>query len=320
MGRRFLLVGGIVLTLLLACGGTKAPSGASGNVIKMAHNSWLAANLNDTVAKILLEEKLGYAVEFVNSGTTEQFPPLSRGELHVSLEVWPAGHLDDIQKYIHDEKTIEDGGPLGPLAKVGWFIPTYMLDDHPELATWDGFKLPANAALFRTPETGDKGRFLGGDPGWVQTDQTIIDNLGLNFKVIFAGSEEALLSELESAYNRRAPILMYFWIPHWAIPVFDLTNVLLPPYSDECWAKAKTTGVACDYPTDHLFKIIWPGLKDYAPSAYRFFRAMGYTTKTQLDMMSDVKVKGQSVEQTARAWIAANEAQWGPWIAAAKGP
>ncbi len=309
-----------LLVVAGSCGGSNASTTADDRHLRFAHNDWLAASLNDAVAKQLLERELGYTVELVPAGTSDQFASIANGDLHVSLEVWPGGHAEAIQRYIHDERTIEDGGPLGPLAKVGWFIPTYLLQQHPELATWDGFKVPANVALFQTPESGSKGRFLGGDPKWVGYDQQIIDNLALSFRVVFAGSEDAELAELNAAYKRRQAVVMYFWLPHWAFTEFDLTMVSLPPYSEACYAKAKTNGVDCDYPTDRLFKMMWPGLRQTSPTAYRFLKAMTYATQTQLEMMASVKVGGQTVEQAAATWIAAHESTWRPWVDAARSP
>ena len=309
-----------IVIIAASCGGSGVPATGDERHLRFAHNDWLAANLNDAVAKQLLERELGYSVELVPVSTSDQFAAVARGDLHVSLEVWPAGHADAILRYIRDERTIEDGGPLGPLAKAGWFVPTYLLQAHPELATWDGFKVPSNVALFQTPESGTKGRFLGGNPTWVQYDQQIIDNLGLGFRVVYAGSEDQEIAELDAAYKRRQAVVMYFWLPHWAFTEYDLTMVSLPPYSDDCWAKAKSNGVDCDYPTDRLFKILWPGLRQTSPSAYRFLKAMSYATQTQLEMMSQVKVGGQSVDEAAATWIAAHETTWRPWVDAAKGP
>jgi glycine betaine/proline transport system substrate-binding protein len=310
---------GLVLALgvAAACGGSSSGP-VTGNVIKFAHNDWLSANLNDAVAQQLLQSQLGYTVELTPAGTSDQFDSIAKGDLHVSLEVWPAGHEAQIAQYVDTEKTIEYAGLLGPNGKVGWFVPRYVLDDHPELATWDGFKTPANVALFATPDTAPQGRFVGGDPTWVEYDAEIIQNLGLDFQVKYVGSEDAEIAEIQSAAQNHLPIVLYFWLPHWAVEVYDMALVALPPYSDACWAKAPTNGIDCDYPTDHLFKMVWSGLRDYAPAAYRFLLAMGYPTQAQLDMMSDVKISGMTVDQAAADWIQKNPSVWQPWVAAAK--
>jgi glycine betaine/proline transport system substrate-binding protein len=282
--------------------------------IKLAENPWSAAALNVAVAKILLEEELGYPVEVVTIGESAQWAPLAAGDLHASLEVWPSGHADNVAEYIDKQKLVEDGGPLGPVGKIGWYIPSYLLTDHPELATWEGFTTPETAALFATAETGDKGQFLTGDPSWTQYEDDIINNLGLDFQIVAAGSEEAILAALDAAYSREDPLLFYFWTPHSVHAKYDLTEVELPPYSEECYAKADADGIDCDYPSDVLFKIFWAGLAEAAPDAYALLKNMNYTTDDQISMIAAVELEGQSVEDAARAWLDAHEDTWRAWL------
>lgn len=291
-----------------------APTAAPKITIKLAENNWTASRININVAKILLEKELGYKVELVSIDENAQWAALANGDLSASLEVWPSGHAENIAQFIEGNKQVENLGNLGVEGKIGWYIPTYMLKDHPELATWEGFKDPANAALFKTAESGDAGQFLGGDPSWVQYDEQIIKNLGLNLKVVYAGSEEAILAAVDAAFSRQAPILIYFYRPHSAFAKYDLTNVKLPEHTAECYAKADAGGVDCDYPTDVLFKIAWAGLKDAAPDAYNLLKNMNYSTETQITMIAAVDTEGKTPEQAAQAWIDANKATWEKWL------
>ena len=93
------------------------------------------ANVN--VAKVLLEDKLGYTVDVTEIDEFEQFPA-SAGDIDATLEVWPSGHAKDYKQYIEASNGVVDGGQLGVAGQIGWWIPTYMLTDHPEFATWEG--------------------------------------------------------------------------------------------------------------------------------------------------------------------------------------
>ncbi len=296
-----------------AAGATTAPSGEK-PVIKLAENNWTGSRININVAKILLEKELGYTVELVTIDENQQWAALAAGDLSASLEVWPSGHAENVAKYIDEQKTVVKAGELGVEGQIGWFIPTYLLTDHPELATWEGFKDPANAALFKTAETGDAGQFLGGDPSWVQYDEQIIKALGLNFKVVYAGSEEAILAQLDAAYSRQDPILIYFYKPHSAFARYDLTKVELPKHTDECYAKAEQGGVDCDYPTDTLFKIAWSGLEAAAPDAYKLISSLHYSTDDQIGMIAAVDTDGKTPEEAAQAWLDAHADTWKAWV------
>ncbi len=282
--------------------------------IKLAENPWSASMINANVAKILLEEQLGYPVEIVTIDENAQWASLATGDLDASLEVWPSGHAENVAQYIDSQGVVENGGLLGPIGKIGWYTPSYMIAQNPALATWEGFKDPAVAAEYATAETGDNGQFLAGDPSWVQYDADIIKNLELPFQVVNAGSEQAILAALDSAYSRQEPILFYFWTPHSIHAKYDLTEVELPAYSDECYAQADSGGVACDYPGDELFKIFWSGLKDAAPDAYTLLKNMNYSTEDQIQMVAAVELDGKSAEEAARAWLDANQSTWQSWL------
>lgn len=289
-----------------------ADGGAGAITIQLAENPWTASSLNVHVAKILLEEQLGHAVEIVSIDENAQWPALSTGDLSASLEVWPSGHAANVSEYIDSQGSVVNGGELGVIGKIGWYVPTYVVDANPELATWEGYSTPEAAALFATAETGANGQFLSGDPSFVQYDQAIIDNLGLPFQVVYAGSEEAILAALDSAVSREAPLLFYFWTPHSVHAKYDLTEVALPEHTEECYADP--AAVDCDYPSDVLFKIFWSGLEEAAPDAYTLLSNMSYSTEDQIAMIADVELNGLSLEDAARAWLDANEGTWQGWL------
>ena len=302
----------LLVGLALAISACAAPATPK-PTIKLAENPWAASSFNVNIAKILLETKLGYKVEIVSIDENAQFPALAKGDLSASLEVWPSGHANDIKQYI-DGKLVENIGLLGPTGQIGWFMPAYVVEDHPEMKTWEGLKDPKIAKLFATAETGDKGAFYTGDPSYVQYDGDIIKNLGLNMQVVPAGSEAALLSALDAAYGRRQPILFYLWTPHSAFNKYKLVQLKLPAYTDACYANASSGGVACDYPPDPLFKIASPGLKTAAPDAYQFLKNFNYTIDDQLFGYGTMDKNGGDAAKAAQAWIDANPTKWQVWL------
>ncbi len=281
------------------------------STIQLAINPWTGSEVNVAVAKQLLED-IGYTVETVNIDENAQWAAIGGGDLHASLEVWPSGHAENVATFIDGGGGVVNGGLLGPIGKIGWYVPTYVVDENPELATWEGFQDAALAGLFATAETGSNGQFLGGDPSFVQYDAQIIENLGMPMEVVYAGSEEALLAALDSAVSRDEPIVFYFWTPHSVHNAYDLTEVELPDYSDECYADPAQ--VDCDYPADDLFKILWEDLEAEAPAAHALLTNMNYTTADQIEMLAAVETEGKTVEQAAADWIAANEDVWSAWM------
>ncbi len=300
----FTLVAALLATMALtACGGSGDPD------ITLVENPWPASELNVAVAKIIIEQELGNAVEIVALDENAQWDAIAAGDVDASLEVWPGGHGERIAEYIGELGTVEDGGKLGPLGEIGWYVPTYVVEANPALATWEGYM--DAAADFATAETGDNGRFLGADPSWYQYDEAIISNLGLPFQVVWAGSEEAMLAEVDTAYSREEPILFYFYSPHAIFSKFDLTRVALPAYTDDCYADE--AAIACDYPNDELMKILNADLAEKDADVHAFLKNFNYGGEAQVEMLASLD-GGMSVEEAAQAWVDNNEGVWRAWL------
>ena len=285
-------------------------------IIKLAENPWTGSSVNVYVAKQLLEDKLGYTVEVVTIDENAQWPAVAKGDISAILEIWPSGetHQKGLKQYVEGDKTVDHLGELGVVGKISWYVPKYVVDQYPELATWEGYKKPELARLFATAETSEDGQFLAGDPSWVQYDEEIIQNLGLKLKVVRAGSEQAVLAALDSAYSRKEPLLFYLWTPHSVHNKYELVPVKLPDYSDECYAEANAGKKACDYPKDVLFKVANARLKEAAPDAYQFLANMKLSDADQIAMIADVELNGKTPAEAAKAWIEKHEAVWSKWL------
>ena len=74
------------------------------------------------------------------------------------------------------------------------------------------------------------------------------------------------LTALDTAYQKQAPILMYFWTPHWAQQKYDLTNGRAARGLRAVQADAATGENAdqynCAYAPDPLYKAFNDELAD----------------------------------------------------------
>jgi glycine betaine/proline transport system substrate-binding protein len=83
-------------------GSTEVPDN-SDTTVTIAVNAWVGAAANAHVAKVLLEDKLGYTVELVDIDEFEQFPAIAAGDIDATLEIWPSGHAKDYKQDIENE-------------------------------------------------------------------------------------------------------------------------------------------------------------------------------------------------------------------------
>ena len=299
-----------------ATGETSGGGGGGGEAITLAVNPWTGSAVNAYVAKAVIEANLDTPVEIVDIDENATWVGLDDGSIDAVLEVWPSGHAADYETYVTGKGSVVDIGKLGPSAKIGWYVPTFVIDEHPELATWEGFKDPELAKLFATAESGDLGQFTMGDPSYVTYDEQIIANLELPLKYVVAGSEAALLTAIDKAIADKTPILLQFWKPHWKQLEVDLTEVKLPDVTDECLASAAAAdgGYACDYPVDELYKAANAGLEAKNAAVFSLLSKLTLTTEQQSEIAGYVDRDGMTPADAAQKWVDANPDVWKAWL------
>lgn len=330
--RRALLLGAVLALGVSACGGDSTESGddtgttaagggeaceTSGDPITIAVNPWSGSIANANVAKIVIECNLGVPVNLLEIDENATWVGLDDGTIDATLEVWPSGHAADYETYITGKKSVVDLGRLGPEAKIGWYVPKFIVDEHPELATWEGFKDPELAKLFATAESGDLGQFLMGDPSYVTYDEQIIANLELPLKYVVGGSEAALLTAIDQSIADKKPVLLQLWKPHWKQSRVELVEVKLPDVTDECLASAAAAdgAYACDYPVDLLYKAANAGLEAKNAKVFALLSLMTLTTEQQAEIAALMDGDGLAADVAAKTWVDANTAVWEAWLA-----
>ncbi len=300
-----------------------APTSASAQVpespdpIKIALFDWTSVNLN---AKILggVLEKLGYTVEYPTADYLSSLTTgLTNGDITVGVEYWDTT-AGEAMKASEATGQTERLGPLGPKAKEEWWYPLYMKEKCPGLPNWEALKTPECAKAFATAETGDKGRYLGGPVTWEGFDDERVVSLGLPFVVVHAGTDGAMFAELDAAYQRKDPIMLWVYSPHWAPAKYEGEWIEFPNhepacYEDPAWGPNKDAKYDCGKPNGDIWKFSWGGMKDKWPVAYKVAKAFQIDTKVLNGMSGQVDLDGKTIEDVAAAWVTENEATWRAW-------
>jgi glycine betaine/proline transport system substrate-binding protein len=295
---------GLVVT---ACGGG---GGGTSEVVDIAVNPWVGYEANAGVIGVLLEQEMGFTVEYKELAEQVSWEGFESGEVDAIVENW--GHEDLAQTYITEKGVAVDAGQTGVQGIIGWFVPPWMAAEYPDITDWQN--LNKYAELFRTSESGDKGQLLDGDPSYVTNDVALVKNLELDFEVVVGGSEAALIESFRKAEQDKTPLLAYFYSPQWFLNEVALVRVNLPPYTAGC--DADPEAVACDYPPYDLNKIISKNLEEKAPRAAQFIKNFTWTAEDQNTVSNLIANENMSREDAAKQWIADNEATWKAWIPA----
>src|SRR3546814_4568953 len=107
----------------------------------------------------------------------------------------------------------------------------------PGLPDWEALNDCAEA--FSIPETAPKRRYLGGPVIWGGFDDERVEALELDYEVVHAGTDAALFAEPDSAYQRKAPILLWIYAPHCAPIKYEGEWVAFPADTTECYDRSE---------------------------------------------------------------------------------
>lgn len=296
-------------------GGPALAEVESTDPIKLTLHDWTGQLITTNLMAAVLEEA-GYNVELVQADYLAQFAGLETGDLHVAMEIWATTGQEALDAAVATGNVV-NLGETGMLAKEEWWYPLYMKERCPGLPDWQA--LNACAEAFATPDTAPKGRYLGGPVTWGGFDEERIAGLGLNFEVIHAGTDAAMFAELESAYQRQDPILLWIYAPHWAPQKYEGEWVEFPAYEPACytdpaWGSNPAATHDCGKPFGPIWKAGWAGLEGKWPGAAKAIKAFTIDNATMGAMIAKVDLDGQSIDDVVDEWMDANEAVWSAWI------
>ena len=199
---------------------------------------------------------------------------------------------------------------------IGWYIPRYLLKQYPQFATWKGLK--GKESVFKSPESGSQGMFLGGDPSYVQKDKMLIEGLGLNLKHVVAGAEPAQVARWSQLYKQKKPVLFYWYDPQYLNAQYDLVRVKLPPRFKGCQDDEKKGGdpkkYACEYPSYRLDKIVSGKFAKSGSPALKVIKNFKWTSKDQNTVANLISGKKMKPDEAAEQWVKANPGKVAAWL------
>ena len=313
---------GLAATTMLvtaACGGATvngagepaasgSGSGAACGTVNIAMNDWVGYTADAAVVSYVAEQKLGCKVNQKALKEEIAWQGFGSGQVDVILENW--GHADLTEKYITTQKTAVDGGPTGNKGQIGWYVPPWLAKEHPDILDWNN--LNKYADQFKTSESGDQGQLLDGDPSFVTNDEALVTNLKLNYKVVYAGSEAALIQSFRDAEDNKKWVLGYFYSPQWFLSEVPLEKVALPKYTDGCDSDAAK--VACDYPDYTLNKIMATKFANSGSPAASLIKNFTWTNDDQNLVAKYITADKMSPEDAAKKWVDANGDKVDAWL------
>ena len=288
----------------------------SGDPIIIPIHNWSSQIVMSNVVGQMYEE-MGLAVEYITTDSQAVYESVRLGDVTLELEVWEGAFGASFREAL-SKGGIVDVGDHDAVTREDWWYPSWTADVCPGLPDWEA--LNDCAALFATPETGDKGMYLDGPVDWLKHGQERVDALGMNFTVVNAGSAAALWAHIAAAEADKTPIVVFNWTPNFAEAVWPGAFVEFPTWVDGCdtdpaLGPNPEALYDCGNPADgYLKKAAWEGMAETWPTAYCVLEKISFTNGQIAEMARLVDIDELEPEEAAEEWLDANKELVEPWM------
>jgi glycine betaine/proline transport system substrate-binding protein len=317
VGARFVLLLGASLVAvvgLVSSGSALGGAAQSCGTVTINEQAWAGSTANTYIAKYVLEKRLGCKVKITKITEIPVFQAMADGKVDAVLEDWQ--HVDQYKQYVTKQKSVVLVGSNGLTGHIGWFIPKYLLKQYPGFKTWKGLK--GKESVFKSPETGSQGMFLGGDPSYVQKDKELIETLGLDFKHVTVGAEPAEVARFSQQIKQKKPVIFYWWTPQYLNAQLNLAEVQLPKRFKGCADDASAGGdikkYKCAYAADPLNKLFSKKFAQSGSPAVKMLRKFKWSNTDQNTVAKWIAGDKLKPDKAAEKWAKANAAKVNAWL------
>ncbi|MGV9788763.1 ABC transporter permease/substrate binding protein [Streptomyces sp. NPDC003435] len=264
-----------------------------GKEIKLGYIPWDEGIASTFLWKELLERR-GFKVTVTQYAAGPLYTGLATGRLDFETDSWlPTTHAEYWKKY---GDRMEDLGNWYGSTSLELTVPSYVKDVN-TLAD-----LKNHAAEF-------DGRIIGIEPSAGMMGllkDKVLDQYGLKGKYeVVDGSTPAMLTELKRAYDRKQPVVVTLWSPHWAYSDYQLKKLKDP---DGAWGKG-----------DKVHTLARKGFSADNPEVAEWLKDFSMTEEQLTDLEARIQKAGKGKEQDAvRTWLKENPKLADTWAPAGK--
>ncbi len=283
----------IVMSAVVACSialftACSQQGGAAGKKASLAYVNWAEGVAYTHLAKVVLEDKMGYEVKITSADVGPAYTAVAQGSHDAYMECWRGLHKDYLDKF--GDKLMSLGNVYEG-TETGLAVPAYVTID--KLS-----ELKGNEDKF-------DGRITGIDAGagmMKKAEEDLIPTYELDITLL-ASSGPAMTAALADAVKNEEWIVVTAWKPHWMFGRWDL-KFLKQDTDKVIWQQGDIEIIGRS------------GLNNDKPELAQFLSNMFFTDAQLSDLMLQVKESDDDVETVARKWMMENEEVVNSWIPA----
>lgn len=302
------------------------PALAACGKVTISDMNWPSASFMANLDKLILQHGFGCDAELIPGDTMPTGTSMiEKGEPDIAPEMWSNNLTAALKKGVAEKRirivtnSLSDGG------EEGFWVPKYMVDKDPSLATLEGIK--KNAKLFKHPEDPDKSGFMGCPAGW--GCQISSANLFVamkladaGFELIDPGSAAGLDGSIAKAYERKQAWFGYYWAPTAILGKYEMVKVdfgsgVLDAHWKSCITKPDCVDPKTSmYPPSPVETVTTESFASRVPEAYAYLGKRTFTNAAMNKLLVWIEANQADGETAAAYFLKNHEAQWKPWLQA----
>lgn len=282
--------------------------------VTITQMDWASSIIVTEVSVFLMEQGYGCAVTRVPSSTNPAMTSVAEtGEPDIVTEIW-VNNAPALEKLI-------DAGKVEPLTQVlsdgaveGWFVPKYLVDAHPELATLDG--------LLAAPELVGA-RFHDCPEGWgcKTINANLAQAVGLEnrgFEVFVHGSSETLGTSIAAAYASEEPWFGYYWAPTALLGKYPMVKVDMGAFDDAVHDCNKLEDCArpqlSAYPSAEVLTVVTTDFAAREPEVVELMKNVSFTNAQMGEVLAWQEDNSASGQEAAVYFLQNYKDVWSDWL------
>lgn len=315
----------LAAALPLAIGSSIAHADECGTV-QIADMGWNSASLIANIDRFVLEHGFGCDASLVPGDTMPTGTSMvEKGEPDIAPEMWSNSLKEALDRGVAEGRLIYAGHSLSDGGEEGFWVPSYMVEKYPELATIEGVK--AHAELFEHPEDPDVSAFYGCPAGWncqISSSNLFhameLDKSG--FKIVDPGSGAGLAGSLAKAYERGEAWFGYYWAPTSIMGRYDMVKVDFGSGVDEDAFVNCVTDIECTdpvvtmYPPSPVQTVTTTDFAQRAPEAFQYLSKRSLTNDQMNSLLAWMEDNQADGEYAAEYFLLEHEDIWSQWLPA----
>ncbi len=312
------------LGLPLMFAGSIAMADGNCGKVTIADMNWSSATLIANVDRFILEHGYGCDAELVPGDTMPTGTSMTeKGEPDIAPELWSNSIKEALDKAVAEQRLRYAGKALSDGGEEGFWVPKYLVEKNPELATIQG--IIDNASLFEHPEDPDSAAFYGCPAGW--NCQISSGNLfkalkleDAGFDLLDPGSGAGLSGSIAKSYERQEPWFGYYWAPTAVLGKYEMVKVDFGSGVDPEMFKGCITQAECDepgvtmYPPSLVHTVTTESFANRAPAAYDYLSRRSFANADMNALLAWMEDNQADGDVAMEHFLTEFEGTWSGWV------